>query len=282
MSQMTASTKFYSLKMKEGEPIDQFVSKFRSLRLKLAQNGTKLKEQEACIRFLAALPPSYSSFVTSQNVVLRMTQNMSLITGMDEDLLPTLTINELVGALMQEDASRAAAKGTGKIRALFASKGSGNGTKKPHAKQQLAYKGKQTGDTSAPKKRVKNCNWCGLPNHWERECHKKKSGEPKKVSMSEANTAVTRKDRTAPSVLVVCRVSHSRDDDDDVCFMVTESDDQKWYLDTRATAHIAFDKQSFTSYSKLTEKQKVVLGDNTSLDVVGIGVVKLPTMGKHH
>lgn len=40
MSMMTASSRFYSLKIREGEPVDQFVSKFISLRLRLAQNGT--------------------------------------------------------------------------------------------------------------------------------------------------------------------------------------------------------------------------------------------------
>lgn len=107
---MSASAKFYALKMKEGEAIDQFMSRFRTLRLKLAQSGTHLKEQEACIRFLSALPPSYSGFVTSQNVVLRMSQTMAIATGMDESMIPSLTVNELLGALIQEEAVRAAAK----------------------------------------------------------------------------------------------------------------------------------------------------------------------------
>lgn len=76
MSRMHASTRFYSLKMKEHEPVNQFVAQFRLLRLKLAQTGTVLTEQGACMRFLSALPPSYANFVTSQNAALRMTRKM--------------------------------------------------------------------------------------------------------------------------------------------------------------------------------------------------------------
>lgn len=36
MSRMSASTRFYSLRMKEHEPIDQFIANFRLARLKLA------------------------------------------------------------------------------------------------------------------------------------------------------------------------------------------------------------------------------------------------------
>lgn len=72
------------------------------------------------MRFLTAVPPSYASFVTSQNAVLRMTQTMSAVSGINEDQLPSLRINELVGALMQEEASRAASKITEKSQVLYA------------------------------------------------------------------------------------------------------------------------------------------------------------------
>lgn len=39
MPRMHASTKFYSLIMKEHEQVDQFIVQFRLLRLKLAQNS---------------------------------------------------------------------------------------------------------------------------------------------------------------------------------------------------------------------------------------------------
>lgn len=51
MSRMSASTRFYSLKMREGEPVDQFVASFRLLKLKLAQTGTVIKEKDAVLDF---------------------------------------------------------------------------------------------------------------------------------------------------------------------------------------------------------------------------------------
>lgn len=106
MSKMHANMKFYSLKMKEHDPVDQFVAQFWFLRLKLAQTGTILTEQDACMRFLSALPLSYFGFVTSQNAVMRMAHQMASLAGHDLEDGQSLNINELVGALMQEEASR--------------------------------------------------------------------------------------------------------------------------------------------------------------------------------
>lgn len=85
MSKIQANTKFYLLKMKENEQIDHFVTQFRSLRLRLAQTGTILTKEDACMRFLSALPPSYCNFVTSQNVVLRLAQQVADLTGAPRD-----------------------------------------------------------------------------------------------------------------------------------------------------------------------------------------------------
>eukprot|EP00246_Nothoceros_aenigmaticus_P002185 TRINITY_DN1298_c0_g2_i7.p1 TRINITY_DN1298_c0_g2~~TRINITY_DN1298_c0_g2_i7.p1 ORF type:complete len:253 (-),score=43.21 TRINITY_DN1298_c0_g2_i7:865-1623(-) len=35
-----------------------------------------------------------------------------------------------------------------------------------------------------------NCRWCGLPNHWERDCRKKAAGEPRKVAAATSNVVV--------------------------------------------------------------------------------------------
>lgn len=133
MSKMHANTKFYSLKMKEHDPMDQFVAQFRLLRLKLAQTGTVLIEQDACMRFLSALPPSYANFVTSQNAALRMAQQITALAGHDVDDVPGLTINELVSAIMQEETTRAMHKSHSKNQVLYMnSKTSNKHQKKPY------------------------------------------------------------------------------------------------------------------------------------------------------
>lgn len=94
-----------------------------------------------------------------------MSQTMVVATGLDESMIPSLTVNELVGALIQEEASRTAAKSSNKSQALYAAKGTNS--KKPYGKS--SPKQNKVEETSTPKKRLGNCNWCGLPNHWERE-----------------------------------------------------------------------------------------------------------------
>lgn len=78
-----------------------------------------ITEKDAVIRLLAALPPSYSSFVTSQNAMLRLTQQMEDLSNQEVELL---TVNEIVGALMQEEVTRSFLKLQGKGHALNGSK----------------------------------------------------------------------------------------------------------------------------------------------------------------
>lgn len=96
----------------------------------IAQNRSHLSEANACIRLLAALPPSYSSFVISQNAVLRLIKQVSEASGVPEYEMPRLDINELVGALMQEEASRQTRKSDSKSQDLVAAKVSGKPQRK--------------------------------------------------------------------------------------------------------------------------------------------------------
>lgn len=185
--------------MREGEPIDQFVANFRLLRLKLAQSGTVITEKDAVIRLLSALPSSYSSFVTSQNAILRLTQQMEDLANAE---VTFLTVNEIVRARMQEEVSRTTQKAHGKNHALFTSK-AGRRDFRQGGNKNPAHPGSSTpiGGSSSTPKRIGNCQCCQLPNHWEHDCRKKKSGEPRKPPPPEVNLT-SKRDKPSPSVLL--------------------------------------------------------------------------------
>lgn len=214
---------------------------------------------------------------------------------MPENEIVGLGVNELVGALMQEEVSRQPHKAGGKSQALMAARTTGKQNKKagskggntPWNKQKGGDKNSQVGSSST-KKREGSCNWCGLPNHWERECCKKKAGEPHKAPVPEANT-VTKREKTTPSALVVELVEmggqhierqeleHAKRDLVDyaltVCLSVANNRDG-WYLDSGATAHICQKAKFFCDYTAADSEQRVSLGDNTQLQVKGTGTVR--------
>lgn len=86
------------------------------------------------MRFLSALPPSYSGFVTSQNAVMNLAQQMAMLSGHDDEEAPGLTINGMVAAVMQEEASRLGNKPSQRNQALYASKSCNRQQKKPYTK----------------------------------------------------------------------------------------------------------------------------------------------------
>lgn len=272
MTKMSASTKFYSLKMREGEPVDQFVSNFRLLRLKLAQCGTVITERDAVIRLLSALPPSYSSFVTSQSAILRLAQQMEL---------EFLTVNAIIWALLQEEMIRSSQKSHGKNHVLYTAKSGGKDFRWGNTKNPQGQSGSpvNAGSPKTTPKRVGNCRWCGLPNHWERNCKKKRAGEPRKVPIPEAYVA-SKKDRPSPSVLLTMADMRGKE----ICVkeqqvlticLIAGRPTKDWFVDSGATSHICQDKNLFVNYRPESAHSHVLLSDNTKLKILGEGDIYL-------
>lgn len=158
-------------------------------------------EEDACIRFLSSLPPSYAGFVTSQNTMITLAKQVAAATGTPMGAMSVMTVNSLIAAVIQEEATRSQHKSAGKNHALFTSKPNSNKFQKKPQRGGTYHKGQPSGSGQASNsKRTGNCRWCGIPNHWERDCRKKKAGEPRVTPPVEANT-VQKKDRPSPSVL---------------------------------------------------------------------------------
>lgn len=75
-------------------------------------------------------------------------------------------------------------------------------------------------------------------------------------------------------MLVVCRIET---EGEKLCLAVSEGHDDGWYLDTGATAHITHDRSDYAQYNKVSEGQKIVLGNGLSLDIEGTGDVMIMT-----
>lgn len=161
--------------MKEGDSVSAHASKFRHLRAQLAALGTTLTETDAVAQFLLSFPPSYQTFVTTQNVPIQI-PSQPVPAG---QISPTL--GAVIGALYQEEQTRLM-RGQGqhknKIDKVFSAwRGRGRG----RGRIQSQRPSHSSGQGTNTQKRQGNCNWCGLPGHWARECRKKKAGESQRV-----------------------------------------------------------------------------------------------------
>lgn len=88
---------------------------------------------------------------------------MAEVTGAPKESIQSMTINVLVAAVMQEEASRSLHKPHGKHQVLMAGKAQSKFSKGSSSKGQ---KSKPYGSAETPNpKRTGSCRWCGLPNH---------------------------------------------------------------------------------------------------------------------
>lgn len=192
-----------------------------------------------------------------------------------------LNLNELVGALMQEEALRSSQRGSShksQSQVLYAGKPSNRNFKR--GPRPPGNRAKSVGDSTLPRKRAGNCNWCGLPNHWERECRKKKAGEPRKNLPPSPEVNFVKKGKASSSVLLMLATFQKNEHEHRYPQLCTayhnteDVDSTGWYIDSGATSHICCDKECFTTYERIVNQQ-VILGDNRTLKIRGEGTVVL-------
>lgn len=167
---------------------------------------------------------------------------------------------------MQEKTTRTIHKAHCKNHVLYTNKPSGKTQRKPYQRpDQGRGKGAQTGENSSPKHQG-SCRWHGLPYHWERDCRKKKAGEPRQMPSPETNTAQRDKgkdrEKTSPSVLMVQTLTAQRlAEAATVCLLTGRPNAELWYIDFGTFAHIRMQKRLPKNYKARTRPTHVVLGD---------------------
>lgn len=259
LSQVAADFKLRSLRMRDGDTAEKHVGLFRAARIRLHASGDVIADFKAIGIFLSSLPPAYRSFVSTQNQNVRDAENAVRGTAN----APNMNINELYGAFLQEKASVQASeqhRHRDKAQALFADRGK---AKKRFSKPFGPPKPSSSSDAS--KKKPGNCRWCGLPNHWERDCRKKAAGEPRKVAAATSHVAAKKTAKSSATILTVCTASPS------ACSSTHKS--QSWYLDSGASSHICHNRQAFSTYKKLRPGQFVMMGNDSNCAIRGIGDV---------
>jgi hypothetical protein len=158
--------KFFTMKMQEGDSMQEHINKIKSLQDKLESMGATLQEEDVLTVLLASLPETYETLVIAL-----------------ESAGDNLTEQQVIVRLLQEEARRkenALSNGKKEGEAFLTTKGKFKGIPKAQ---------KKTGSGSGPLDKSKDkCHSCGKVGHWAKDCRSKQSYDKKVTkASSEAN-----------------------------------------------------------------------------------------------
>lgn len=125
------------------------------------------------------------------------------------------------------------------------------------SKMKINEKGKQSSapaksaDKSTEKKTLFRCYNCGGAGHLKRNCRKPKRDKDSSGSKADKDQAF------------ISEVLNA------------ELKNDAWIMDTGATDHITLHREYFSSYKEFTTPVKVYIGDNSFMNAVGCGTIRL-------
>ena len=113
--------------------------------------------------------------------------------------------------------------------------------------------------------RNRNCNFCGKPGHFKKQCYAWLQKNKEKQDSKTSDFAQSHESQDSANL-------SQGYDSGEVLVTSTESTADAWILDSGCTYHMTHRKDWLTDYQKI-DGGKVILGDNRTCQVEGIGMV---------
>ena len=160
-----------------------------------------------------------------------------------------LRMEDVIGSLLAEEMRRKVSIGT--KEALIA-----RGRPKDKGKKDEKHgKSKSKGRSKSPGKKSKAICWnCGNTGHFRKECKEEKKKKKKKVDSDSE--------------------SEKEDGDAFIAALAARTGNDTWLIDSGASFHMTCNRNWFSEYEQF-DGGKVYLGDDSHLDIVGRGKVKI-------
>lgn len=243
VTKMYLKDKLHTLKMRENDSVTKHIHVFRAHLEQLFAAGAAVPNDEAVLTLMRSMPPSYRMFISS----LRRQ--------------PNLTLQSLITDLIQEETlMKNLNLSPDNTSALYTRKSGPNYSRKSafnrNPKKFLNSKGESSSKNFATKKPFfdKKCFYCKKTGHMIKDCRTRIAAEA--INSNNQSNVVTKVHKLYVAALIV-----------------KEESDSTWYIDTGATQHMCFEKDSFTNYEPYNKHQLVYLGDNSTHRIQGQGYV---------
>ncbi|KAL0299552.1 UNVERIFIED_CONTAM: hypothetical protein Sradi_6615000 [Sesamum radiatum] len=244
------------MKMKNSETIDEYYTKVRELVNQLKAYGEDIPEKRVVEKLLINVTEKNDPIVTT----IEETKDIT-----------TLTATELVGSLEAYE-KRRSRREENSLENAFQSKlnmrSQNSNRKEENFKSTIGDKKKQNKEKYIP------CRICKRTNHLEKDCYFR--GKPQ-----------CRNCKRFRHMEKYCRLkgnhqancieeNNSSDQLFYTCNSVAETGEAKWYIDSAASNHMAYNKGAFQTLDE-SFKTNVKLGDNHIVKVEGKGSVAINT-----
>ena len=238
-SKLFLKQKFFSLKMKDDDSIEEHLRHMKEITDQLAAINAPIPEDEHIVAILLSLPRTYNTIVTA-------------LTAKGDEL----HLAQVQQALINEEEKRLQSKAsksttTGSDRGESALR-----HEKFHRKPIRCYECNQEGHIS------RNCR----QKNGQKGYKPKGAWKPGKHKAAPAETACPEEDNE-PS------------DNAFATGLVTASkEENKWIVDSGASQHMTSSHQLFVDYEEFTEPEPVTLGDGHTVNALGKGNIKIIMM----
>lgn len=140
--------------------------------------------------------------------------------------------------------------------------------KRPNRKPNSYFnRNKQGSATSTTKKEenkfIKKCSLCQKGGHWRSECRHNDAVTASIHGSNSSSSRSSKKEHKGEAIIAEVNLNSAKLNE--------------WIVDSGATEHMTFNKDSFTQYETLSQPKTVKFGDNNWGEGIGIGVIKVET-----
>ena len=228
--------RFFSLKMKESDKLDEHFRRMKVITDQLAAIQAPIPEDERMVALLLSLPRSYNTVVTA-------------LTARGDDL----NLTQLHQALINEEEKRK--QNNSKL----------TGEEFGEGESALQH-------NKPPRKHIK-CYGCGEENHILRNCPRNKRRQNRRNQDCKTNGMSSR--HNAAAVQDNCGRDTDSGENLFAVGLNTVKGADNWIIDSGASQHMTSNRQLLQNYKEFPVPEPVVLGDGRSVDACGSGEIQI-------